>query len=448
MLLQAARRLTPLSPTLASETYLEALSAAMLAGRLAAPNASALDVALAAKAAPRPPVLRGPELLLDGLATFFSETYEAAVPILRQAQDAFDVSGMPVNEQLRWKRLVIISSLHLWDDARWEAISERHVQIARETGALGELPLALGLRVYAHLFAGELTTAALLVDEIQAAIDAIGSNLTPYGAIGLAALRGREPGVISLIGESRRDLTRRGEGRGLSVLDWAQAVLYNGLGRYEDARAAALRVLEYPQDLSTSNWGMVELIEAAVRSGTPEVAADARSRLAEMACVSGTEWALGIAARSGALLAEDRQAEKLYVEAIDRLGRTRMAVDLARAHLLYGEWLRRQRRRIDARVQLRMAHDLFSDFGMEAFAERSRVELEATGEHARRRTVDGLGQLTPQEAQISRLVAQGNTNREIAAQLFISPSTVEYHLRKVFRKLGVKSRTQLARRMA
>ena len=448
MLLQAARRLAPLSPALASETYLEALSAAMLAGRLAAPNASALDVALAAKAAPRPPVLRGPDLLLDGLATFFSDTYEAAVPILRQAQDAFDASDMPVNEQLRWKRLVIISSLHLWDDARWEAISERHVQIARETGALGELPLALGLRVYAHLFAGELTTAALLVDEIQAATDAIGSTLTPNGAIGLAALRGREPDAIALIGESRSDLTRRGEGRGLSVLDWAQAVLYNGLGRYENARAAALRVLEYPNDLSTSNWGMVELIEAAARAGTPEVAADARSRLTEMARVSGTEWALGVAARSDALMAEDRQAERLYVEAIDRLGRTRMAVDLARAHLLYGEWLRRQRRRVDARSQLRTAHDLFSDFGMEAFAERARVELEATGEHAHKRSVDSFGQLTPQETQISRLVAQGNTNREIAAQLFISPSTVEYHLRKVFRKLGVKSRTQLAHRLS
>ena len=448
MLLQAARRLTPLSPTLASETYLEALSAAMLAGRLAPPGASTLDVALAAKAAPRPPVLRGPELLLDGLATFFSETYEAAVPILRQAQDTFDGSGMPVNEQVRWKRFVIISSLHLWDDARWEAISERYVQIARETGALGELPLALSLRVYAHLFAGELTTAALLVDEIRAAIDAMGSTITQYGAVGLAALRGREPEAVSLIGESRSDLTRRGEGRGLSVLDWAQAVLYNGLGRYEDARAAALRVLEYPHDLSTSNWGLAELIEAAVRAGTPKLAADARACLAEMAGVSGTDWALGVAARSDALLAEGAQAEELYVEAVDRLGRTRMAVDLARAHLLYGEWLRRRRRRIDARKQLRTAHDFFSDVGMEAFAERARVELGATGEPARRRSVDGLGQLTPQEAQISRLVAQGNTNREIAAQLFISPSTVEYHLHKVFRKLGVKSRTQLARRVA
>jgi DNA-binding CsgD family transcriptional regulator len=305
----------------------------------------------------------------------------------------------------------------------------------------------LSQSIYAHLFAGELTTAATLVDEIRAAIEATGSTLAPYGAIGLAALRGREAEAIALIDETRSDVTLRGEGRGLSVLDWAEAVLYNGLGRYEEARAAALRVVEYPDDLSTSNWGTVELIEAAVRAGTPELAADARSRLAEMARVSGTEWVFGVAARSDALLAEDPQAENLYVEAIERLARTRMAVDLARAHLLYGEWLRRQRRRIDARKQLRTAHDLFSDFGMEAFAERARVELEATGEHARQRTVDSLAQLTPQETQISRLVAQGHTNREIAAQLYISPSTVEYHLRKVFRKLGVKSRTQLANRL-
>ena len=181
-----------------------------------------------------------------------------------------------------------------------------------------------------------------------------GSNLTPYGAVGLAALRGREAEAISLIDESREDATRRGEGIGLSVLDWAQAVLCNGLGRYDEARAAALRVTEYPHDLSTSNWGMVELIEAAVRAGTPELAADARSRLAEMAGASGTDWALGIAARSEALFVDDQRAEELYVEAVERLGRTRIAVDLARAHLLYGEWLRRQRRRVDAREELRV----------------------------------------------------------------------------------------------
>jgi DNA-binding CsgD family transcriptional regulator len=444
MLLAAARRLAPLSPALASETYLEALSAAMFAERLAAPGASALDVSLAAKAAPRPAVPTGPELLLDGLSTFFCESYEAAVPILRRAHDTFDVSHLPVNEQLRWKWLATVSSVHLWDDARWEAISERHVQIARETGALGELPLALSQRVYAHLFAGELTTAASLVDETLVATEATGSNLTPYGAVGLAALRGREPEAIPLIDRSRLDATRRGEGIGISVLDWAQAVLYNGLGRYDEARAAALRATEHPHNLSTSNWGMAELIEAAVRAGTPEVAASARARLAEMARVSGTDWARGVAARSEALFVQGQGAEELYVEALNRLGRTRMAVDLARVHLLYGEWLRRQRRRLDARSQLRRAYDLFTEFGMEAFAERARVELEATGERARKRTVETRDDLTPQEAQIARLARDGLSNLEIGARLFISMHTVEYHLRKVFAKLGINSRTKLA----
>jgi DNA-binding CsgD family transcriptional regulator len=444
LLLRAARRLGPLSRTLACETYLEALSAAMFAGRLAGPGATALEVARAAKAAPRPPALVGLELWLDGLATLFTDGYEAAVPILRRAHEGFDGGDMPASEQIRWKWLATVLSVHLWEDVRWQAISESHVQIAREAGALGELPLALSQRVYAHLFAGELAAAALLVDEIRAATEATGSNLTPYGAVGLAALRGREPEAISLIDESRKDAIRRGEGIGLSVLDWAQAVLYNGLGRYDEARVAALRAAEHPHDLNTSNWGMVELIEAAVRAGTPEQASDARSRLKEMATVSGTDWALGIVARSEALLADGQPAEQLYLEAVARLGRTRIAVDLARAHLLFGEWLRRQRRRVDARRHLRTAYDLFSDFGMEAFAERARVELEATGEHARKRTVETRGDLTPQEAQIARLAGEGLSNAEIGARLFISRHTVEYHLRKVFTKLGINSRTKLA----
>jgi len=446
MLLKAADRLAPLSPQLARETYLEALSAAMFAGHLAVQGAGVLEVSLAVKAAPRPSVPRGNDLLLEGFAALFSESYSAAVPILRQAQSAFDVSELPASEQLRWKWLASISTELLWDDLGWEAISERYVQIARETGALAELPHALSMRIYVHLFAGELGTAASLVEEIQAATDATGTTLAPYGAVGLAALRGRETEAAPLIDRGRAEVTGRGEGIGLSVFDWAEAVLYNGLGRYDEACDAAVRVAQHPADLGSFNWWMVELVEAAVRAGRRELAANTCSRLTEMAGVSGTDWAAGVTARSEALLAEDQQAEALYVEAIDRLGRCRMTVELARAHLLYGEWLRRQRRRVDARKQLRTAHDLFADFGMEAFAERARVELEATGEHARRRTVDTLGQLTPQEAQISRLVAQGLTNREIAAQLFISPSTVEYHLHKAFRKLGVKSRTQLAQR--
>jgi DNA-binding CsgD family transcriptional regulator len=444
-LLAAAHRLAPLSPKLASETYLEALSAALFAGRLARPGARSIDVAMAAKAARLPPNLRGPDLLREGLAAFFCESYEASVPILRQAQDVFDISGTPASEQLRWRWLQSISSIHLWDDAHWKAISERHVQIARESGALGELPLALSMRVYAHLFAGELTTAALLVDEIRAATEATGANLTPYGEVGFAALRGREPEAISLIEESRADAMQRGEGIGLAVIAWAQAVLYNGLGRYNDARDAALRLFEYPHDLGGPiNWGMVEMIEAAVRAGTPELAAAVCSRLTEMTKASGTDWALGVAARSEALLAKDIRAEELYVEAVERLERTLMAVDLARAHLLYGEWLRRRRRRLDARYQLRTAYDLFANFGMEAFAERARLELEATGEHVRKRTVETMADLTPQEAQVARLARDGLSNAEIGARLFISKHTVEYHLHKVFAKLGINSRTRLA----
>jgi DNA-binding CsgD family transcriptional regulator len=224
-------------------------------------------------------------------------------------------------------------------------------------------------------------------------------------------------------------------------------VLYNGLGRYEEALAAAQQAVEDPLAVRLSTWGLVELIEAAVRSGKAEVAGDELGRLSEMTAASGTDWALGVEARSRALLSDGEAAERLYRQAIERLEGTRVRVELARAHLLYGEWLRRQRRRLDAREQLRTAHELFTEFGMEAFAERARVELEATGEHARKRTVETRDDLTPQEAQISRLAADGATNQEIAARLFISPSTVDYHLRKVFRKLGVKSRRHLKERL-
>jgi DNA-binding CsgD family transcriptional regulator len=448
LLVEAARRFSALDPVVARETYLEALSAAMFAGRLAGPGASVLEVAQAARAAPAPPhAPRAPDLLLDGLATLFSDGYEAAVPIFRQAHMALDAAGMSPTEQLRWKWLATVTSMHLWDDIRWEAISERHVQLARQTGALGELPLALTQRAFVHLFAGELTAAASLVDEIPAATEASDTVAAPYGAVGLLALRGRQADAAYLIARSRAELTDRGEGVGLSVLDWAEAVLYNGLARYEDARAAALRATEHRHALAASNWGMVELVEAAARAGTPDLAADALRRLVDTTAASGTEWALGIAARSRALLLDGQGAEDLYAEATERLARTRMAFDLARAHLLYGEWLRRERRRVDARKELRAAHDLFSEFGMDAFAERARVELQATGEHARKRTPATIDQLTPQELQISRLAAHGDTNREIAAQLFISPSTVEYHLRKAFRKLDVKSRVQLAHRL-
>jgi DNA-binding CsgD family transcriptional regulator len=234
----------------------------------------------------------------------------------------------------------------------------------------------------------------------------------------------------------------RGEGAGLEFMDWAESVLYNGLGRYSEALAAAQRVLDHAE-LVPVNWAMPELIEAAVRVGDTELASETMNRLTGRASASGTDWALGVSARSRALVDENR-SETLYVEAIERLEKTRVAVDLARAHLLYGEWLRRQKRRLDARKELRTAYEMFSEFGMEAFAERARVELLATGEHARKRTIETRDDLTPQEAEIARLARDGLSNSEIGARLFISKHTVEYHLRKVFAKLGISSRTKLA----
>ncbi|HEY2652518.1 MAG TPA: LuxR C-terminal-related transcriptional regulator, partial [Solirubrobacteraceae bacterium] len=445
LLLKAAERLRDVDPELARETYLEALTAAIFAGPLAGPGACASEIAHAARAAPPAEKPRGPDLLLDGLVALVGEGYAAAVPILREAQRAIE-SEVSQTEQLRWMWGATVSTLHLWDDEAWERLADRHVQLVRETGALGELPVALSHRCQLHVFAGELRLAASLSDAVEEATELTGSPLAPYHAAGLMAMRGQEADATRFIETARAEMTERGEGAGLSFMDWAQSVLYNGLGRYREALAAARRVVDRTQ-LASLNWTMPELIEAAVRAGTPHLAAQTDRRLTERSQASGTDWALGIAARSHALLAHDECAEDLYVEAIERLGGTRIGTDLARAHLLYGEWLRRRRRRTDARKELRIAYEKFADFGMEAFAERARVELQATGERARKRTVETLDDLTPQESQVSRLAAQGSTNREIAAQLFISPSTVEYHLRKAFRKLDVKSRTQLANRL-
>ena len=270
------------------------------------------------------------------------------------------------------------------------------------------------------------------------------SQPTPYGPALLAACQGRESEASRLIEASTEGVVARGEGMGLAAIQWASALLYNGLGRYEEALAAAELASGHPHDPTRV---LPELIEAATRCGMTERAVEALEGLSDTTRASGTDWGLGIEARSRALLSDSEAAERLYREAIERFARTRARVELARAHLLYGEWLRRERRRLDARKQLRIAHELFTGFGMEAFAERARVELGATGEHARKRAAHTRDDLTAQEAQISRLAAEGARNREIAAQLFISPSTVDYHLRKAFRKLGVKSRHQLTQRL-
>jgi DNA-binding CsgD family transcriptional regulator len=439
LLLQAAKRLEPMDLGLARETYLDALSAAMFLGRLGA-SVGVVEAAQAALAAPKPHSPRASDLLLDGLATRFTRGYAAGAPMLKRALTASPGRTISSEDALRW-----MAAIDLWDDQMWEVLATRHLQLARETGALTELPFALNARSAGHTFAGELPAAASLIGEAHVVNEAIGSHFPPYGALLRAAWRGRESEASRLIEATREEVVLRGEAYGLSVTEWASAVVYNGLGRYEDALAAAERASEHPEDLGISNWGLAELIVAAVRSGKPERAAEALERLSEIARASGSDWALGIEARSRALVSEGEVAERLYREAIERLGRTRIRVELARTHLLYGEWLRRERRRLDAREQLRTAHEMLTKMGVEAFAARAARELLATGERARKRTVETREDLTAQEAQIARLARDGLSNPEIAARLFISPRTVEYHLHKVFNKLNISSRNELDR---
>jgi len=448
LLLAAARRLESLNTRLAREIYLDALTAALFAGRLAG-EFDARHVASAARAAPpSPPPTRAADLLLDGIALLITEGHAAGIPTTRKALERFRSDDIGTEDALRWFWLAGRIAGFIWEYEAWDSLTSRQVRSAREVGALSELPLALTTRVGVHLFAGELRAAESLVEESDVLAAVTDSRIfPPYGALGVAAIRGREDELARLVRTSTADFNARGEGMGLTMAHWVTAVLYNGLARYDEAFAAAAQATVDPHELWFSTFALVELIEAASRSGRSEQAAEALALLGESTRASGTPWALAVEARSRALLQQGPAAETLYRQAVELLRPTRLRLDLARSHLLYGEWLRRERRRIDARDELRLAHEMFTEFGMDAFAERTRVELEATGGHARKRTVDTLDQLTPQEAQVSRLAAQGNTNREIAAQLFISPSTVEYHLRKAFRKLDVTSRIQLARRM-
>jgi DNA-binding CsgD family transcriptional regulator len=443
LLLRAAKRLEPIDAGLARETYLDALNAALFAGRLASPGGGPQEVAAAARAAPRPShPPRAPDLLLDGLAANFSEGYAAGMPLLRRALSAFD-RETSAEEDLRWLWLACIAAVNLWDYDRWDTFSNRHLRLTREAGALSELPLALTQRIYVLLFAGELVAVVSLVEEVQVVTEATGSRIAPYGDLCFAALRGREA-EISILATARDEAVQRGEGIGVGLIDWATAVLDNGLGHYENAMAAAETATAYLSNLSASaNWALAELVEAAVRSGLPERATDAVRQLSESTSASGGDWALGVEARSRALLSEGETADRLYREAIERLGRTRMRVDLARAHLVYGEWLRREDRRIDARDQLRAAHEILTAMGMEGFSDRARRELLATGETVRRRTVETITDLTAQEGQIAKLARAGRTNQEIGSQLFISPRTVEWHLGNVFTKLGITSRKDL-----
>jgi DNA-binding CsgD family transcriptional regulator len=444
LLLDAARRLEPLDAAMARETHLEALAAAMFAGRLGdKPSVrESAEAAQAAPAAPQPP--GAIDLLLDGLATRFTEGYSAGVPPLRRALDAFrDVEGLPVRD-VRWLWLACRLAQDLWDDELWYVLATRGVRVARETGALNLLPNAANYLAAVNVHSGAFATAAALIDEVDAITQATGLAPLKYAAVMLAASRGDQAQVQAFFESEFRNVTERGEGSAFGLFKWLFALLHNSHGHYGEAVAAARQACEH-EDVIAYGWALVELIEGAVRVGRPDQAAAALERLSERTQASGTEWALGIEAGSRALLSEGQDAEAAYRESVERLARSRGVVHLARARLLYGEWLRRENRRVDAREQLRAAHETFSDVGAEGFAERARRELLATGETARRRRADARDTLTPQEAQIARLARDGLSNLEIGAQMFISPRTVQYHLRKVFLKLDLTSRNQLSR---
>jgi DNA-binding CsgD family transcriptional regulator len=444
LLLKAAREFEPLDSRLARETYLDTLAAATFAGRLAL-GGGMVEVAEAARMAPPSPgPARGPDLLLDGLALVISEGYPAGAPVLQRAVSAFRGTDVSREEGLRWLWLACRAALIVWDHDSCDVLSGRQIAFARHAGALITLPIVFNMRATVHTFAGEFAEAASMVAQADSVTEVTGSSIAPYGALALAAFRGQEAQTAQLILTATDDVGRRGEGRALSLIGWAAAVLYNSLGRHEEALAAAQRACEDSPAVQFASWALVELVEAAVRGAVPERAAGALRRLSGIARACGTDWALGAEARSRALVSDGAAAESLYREAIDRFGRAGLRVDLARAHLLYGEWLRRQRRKRDARDQLASAYEIFDSIGAAAFAERARIELRASGGQARERAVEAPDTLTAQEALIARLAADGASNPEIAAQLFISPATVAYHLRKVFTKLGISSRSQLA----
>lgn len=440
LLLDAARRLEPLDPGLARETHLEALRAASIAGRL---GGGVREAAEAARKAPAPAGAPRPtDLLLEGLAIRFTDGYARSAPTLKRALAAvLDEDGRPWQD-VRWPWFARRLAPDLFDDDAWHKLATRNVQLARERGALAVLPLALNYLATLRSFEGDLDAAEVLLEESDAIADATGNARIVFGRLLLAACRGDEARLSLLIDAGEAAAVARDEGVVLTFSEHACAVLRNGLGQYEAAVPPAESASAH-DELMVSVWSLPELVEAAARSGRTELAAAALESLTGRTRAAGTEWARGIEVRARALLSEGSRAEELYREAIERLGHCRVALELARAHLLYGEWLRRENRRIDARVQLRTAHEMYASMGAEAFAARAAHELLATGETARKRTDETRSELTAQELQIARLAVEGRTNPEIGAQLFLSPRTVEWHLRKVYAKLGISSRRQL-----
>ncbi|MEV1175585.1 helix-turn-helix transcriptional regulator, partial [Nonomuraea sp. NPDC049784] len=442
MLLDAAKTLAPLDAVLARETYLQALEAAIHAGPLGQ-GRGVLEVADVARGAPVPSTPPRPlDLLLDGVVTRFTQGYEASVPTLRRALEAFRDQSGAEDDGRRGLWLACRVAFMLFDDEILYVLTSRHVRLARDAGALATLATALNFHATIMVNDGELSRAAELVAEESAITQSIGAPPLPHARLVLAAYRGRQGETSELYAAAVRDVTERGEGTVVTLGQAALAVLHIGLGNYEAALAAAAGPCDY-DELAHSSGALPELIEAAVRVGEPVRAAAGLERLSSRARASGTPWALGLEARSRALMSSGPAAEELYREAIQRLGDCRRVPDLARAHLLYGEWLRREGRRKDAHEQLRTAHELLSGMGLEAFAARAARELRATGGQPRKRTAQPADALTAHELHIARLVATGATSKEAGAQLFLSPRTIDAHLRSIFRKLGITSRRQL-----
>jgi len=448
LLLGAARSLAPLDAPLARETHLEALLAALWAGDLDRPGLlAAAEAGRAAPAAPEPP--RTVDVVLDALAIRLTEGYEAGAPSLTRALELLLAQDMGADEVGRslWlaaSRSTQAIALELWDADAVHILATHQREVARQAGALVQLRLALNFLGGSLVQSGELATAELVFDEDRLVAEATGNQPVLYNGVLLAVWRGQEAKATELLESTRREADARGMGRFVTNLTYLESVLGNALGRYEDARDAAWQAFER-DELGFGSLIVPELAEAASRTGETALLNTALDWVTERAQVTPTEWARGIEARVGALASAGGAAEALYREALERLGRTRLRIELARTHLLYGEWLRREQRRVDAREQLRTAHELLSRMGVDAFADRAERELLATGETVRKRRVETRGDLTAQEAQIARLARDGLTNPEIGAQLFISPRTVQYHLRKVFLKLGISSRGELER---
>jgi DNA-binding CsgD family transcriptional regulator len=440
LLLRAAQRLRTLDAQLAQQTYLEALVAAIYAGRLAH-GGDVLEIARAATFTPSgTDPLAHSHLLLRGLAVRLTDGYVAAAPTLKDALRRYRAT-QPQELDWLWVSYSLVA-MDLWDDEAWFELAAGQVRRARADGTLSWLPFALDYLAEIHIQAGELAQAAALLMEAECIDPGVRAATLPYVSLLLAAWRGDAATAAGLTELMVRGASTRGEGSALTYADYARAVLHNGLGEHRLAADAAHRASSV-DELVISPWSLYELVEAAVRSDQRERASTAADQLSEIAAASAGEWARGAAARSRALLSEGRAAEGLHRDAIELLSRTRIATHLARARLSYGEWLRREGRRVDARAQLRLAFDAFASMGVHAFGERARRELQATGEKARRRTEDTRDELTPQEEEIAQLACEGRTNPEIGAQLFISARTVEWHLGKVFAKLEVTSRREL-----